>query len=75
MNIFQPPHLLQPPRLVIWQFLPPLHVYSNLHGYSSQFEFEIDIKRGSAFIVAGGDAWWMNENDRLFMKDDLDFSS
>jgi hypothetical protein len=39
------------------------------------FEFEIDIKKGSAFIVAGGDAWWMNENDRLFMKDDLDFSS
>ena len=43
--------------------------------YISLFEFEIDIKRGSAFIVAGGDAWWMNENDRLFMKDDLDFSS
>jgi hypothetical protein len=33
INIFQPPPLFQPPRLVIWQFLPPLHVYSNLHGY------------------------------------------
>ena len=29
----QPPRLFQPPRLVIWQFLPLLHVYSNLHVY------------------------------------------
>ena len=28
-----PPRLFQPPRLVIWQLLHPLHVYSNLHVY------------------------------------------
>ena len=28
-----PPRLFQPPRLVIWQLLHPLHVYSNLHAY------------------------------------------
>ena len=33
ITIYQPPRLFQPPHLVIWQFLPPLHVYSNLHGY------------------------------------------
>ena len=26
-------NIFQTPRLAIWQFLPPLHVYSNLHGY------------------------------------------
>ena len=28
-----PPRLFQLPRLVIWQLLYPLHVYSNLHVY------------------------------------------
>ena len=28
-----PPHLFQPPRLLILQLLHSLHVYSNLHGY------------------------------------------
>ena len=27
------PRLFQPPRLVIWQLLHPLHVYSKLHVY------------------------------------------
>jgi hypothetical protein len=26
-------NIFQPPRLVIWQFLPPLHVFSTLHVY------------------------------------------
>ena len=28
-----PRHLFQPTRLVIWQLLHPLHVYSTLHAY------------------------------------------
>ena len=32
------------------------------------FEFERDFKKGLTKS-------WMKENDRLFMKDDLDFSS
>ena len=30
---FHPPRLFQAPRLVIWQLLHPLHVYSKLHVY------------------------------------------